>query len=251
MNIQQMKIGQRLVFGSYAPGSLPPAKIRWLKADRDCKFISENVLDNMIINPVASGVNDRGQRQPYYDSCLSKFLNSDAEVFDAPLKPSRYNRRFDQDGYSGFLYGFEESEIEAMVPMPTVIDGEEREYLVRVPLNTEIYGGDASLRLFKRKGKRARLINYDYYSEPVTYEYFCPFLLAQKDYGCRAVNAMGYEERYYYNQIIGVRPVIQLRPDTELEEDPNTGIFMFKSAGASKMQIPETESLFSFYFGLA
>lgn len=250
MNIQQMKIGQRLVFGSYAPRSLQPVKIRWLKADQDCKFISENVLDTMIINPVASGVNDRGQRQPYYDSCLSKFLNSDAEAFDAPLKPSWYNGKFEQDGYSGFLYGFEESEIEAMVPMPTVIDGEEREYLVRVPLNTEIYGGDAGLRLFKRKGKRARLINYNY-SEPVPYDSFCSFLLAQKEYGCRTVNAMGYEERYYYNQIIGVRPVIQLRSDTELKEDPNTGIFLFKSAGASKMQIPETESLFSFYFGLA
>ena len=247
MKIGEMKIGQRLIFGAYGPRNTEPFPIVWLKAENDGRFISEYVLDRLSVNPVMNGNNIR----PYSGSCLHAFLNSDSREFDAPTKPVYgYYNRFQQDGKNGFLSDFTEEELAAMIPMHTLVNGDILTCRVRVPRADEIFDGALRLRLFKRKGVRAQLRVYPSCNVS-TWSYYCPYTLVNRD-RCQyeEVDSMGYESRHYESNENGLRPVICLSPDTEIEPADNR-TFKVKGNTIRIMKLPEQSGLFDFFFGLA
>lgn len=248
MKIGQMKIGQRLIHGAYGPRGSEPVPIVWLKAADDGRFLSELVLDRLNVNPFRQN----RREHPYASSCLDAFLNSDAEVFEAPLRPDAYYyTAFGQDGRNGFLHAFSETDRAALATMRTCINGQDHYSRVRIPTMEDVFDIGARLRLFNRKGVRTQAQVYENYAAISGGYHFCPYVLTSRytsDY--YQVDSMGYRDGSYPTNEYGIRPMIRIDPCTEIEQIRD-GVFQVKGGAVKTMKLPEPSGLFDFYFGLA
>lgn len=158
----KMKIGDKLMLGKYGVNNDSPQPIVWLKASPDLNFITKNVIDYLCFDG-KEYLSDDGCRRgcgnnKYALSNIHSFLNSDIESWyhqthetDAP--PNRTTGGY-QNHY-GFLYHFEDYEIDSMMFDTITVDEENVCSLIRLPLSSEIIGVN-KFPLFARRGVRPR-----------------------------------------------------------------------------------------------
>lgn len=158
MTIADLKVGSKLVFGSYgAKDDVHP--ITWLKANKECVFISEFVLDWLKFDaPERSNPNRDNYwhgNADYETSNIIQFLNSYKDdwynpmhTYDAP--PGNVENMADAPGdyvnHTGFLHYFSEYELDCLVSR------------IDLPSCENIYGNGVcpKLQVFNRKGFRGR-----------------------------------------------------------------------------------------------
>ena len=229
--IGQMKVGDRLVFGRYTAGlydTAEPQEIVWLKAEQNCDFIAENVLDFLCYDYREPQNPDRTVQSfgnpDFAASNICQFLNSCADKgwfspqteFDvAPTGAAMSNGMYAE--HSGFLHHFEDYEVCA-------IDGK-----IRLPHFSEIADVDkaARLRLFRKKGVRAHasldlLTNknwYGQYNSTSWLSYYTDEIFTQWGSGyLKTIDRTGYEGHELPYSGCGIRPIARLVPATPVYE---------------------------------
>lgn len=157
MDIGSLKVGDKITFGAYtcAPDVFPPAPITWIKASRNCDFITEKAIDYLLYDaPEGSG----GGNPDFHLSNLFGFLNGRTwdhwwnKTHDEDVEPQVWTvpSSFCPPQY-GFLSDFSQHEINAIIPF----SGENTETvssLIRLPSVDDIFSGE--LEYFKRHGIR-------------------------------------------------------------------------------------------------
>lgn len=84
--IGDMRVGDVLKFGQYSVHpDCPPSEISWLKADDECSFISQFVVDYLAFD--APEENYHGGNPNYVTSNLLAFLNSEDTEWYHPAHP--------------------------------------------------------------------------------------------------------------------------------------------------------------------
>lgn len=160
LKIKDLKIGERLIFGKYGVRNDTVYPISWLKCNPNGDFITEFVLDYICFdanepnNPYTRGFGCSN----YGLSNIFAFINSADEhwyramhQYDEP--PGRL-LPFQQtyESHVGFLYNFEEYEIESLVK--THIN-RNISSIIRLP-SLNIFRSCGSHDLFYKKGHRAK-----------------------------------------------------------------------------------------------
>lgn len=150
--VAKMKIGEPLVFGSYSSShNDKSAPIVWLKASKDCDFITRDAIDYICFDAREDG--HRNGNANYLLSNILLYLNSDFAAWYVPRHsndsyPSYHN-------HVGFLYYFEDYEVASLV--------EKEGSFIRLPAASDIVDNETKFSLFKQKGVRARA-SFDYYA---------------------------------------------------------------------------------------
>lgn len=243
--VKKMRIGSRLILGSYAPSCSEPEPIVWLKATPNCDFISEFVLDCLCVDaPEPHHGNGNGN---YSLSNMRTFANSAEELWYAPThefdNPPDFTRNIYGYG-AGFLHGFEMYEIHSL-------EGE-----VRLPAVGDIFG-EARFNLFSKKGARAAasvalsMKKRGYFD----LREFVPFWTSSEvditGYGGRlskGFQIIGKDSgvRYQYpGSASGFRPVCSVKEDSVVEETADGLYRLLPPVGYTAEAIPE-EDLYAF-----
>lgn len=229
LTIADLKVGAKLVFGSYGVGEcLHP--ITWLKASREGEFLSEFVLDVLKFD-------EEERRNPsadyrccgngnYDESNIVQFMNSYEEDWYEPMHPydappGDYNRPVDRNGdylhHAGFLHGFEDYEIDSLlgrVALPTVA-------------NIFGFNGIPKFALFSRKGYRGRPTSDLVWSRNgagLAESSYCDYWVvggAQRPYMQSCVGRAGDRRDCYADSRKGFRPTCLIKPGTEVEALPD------------------------------
>lgn len=196
----EMKIGDKLMLGKYGVNNNSPQPIVWLKASPDLNFITKNVIDYLCFDG-KEYLSDDGYcrgcgNNKYALSNIHSFLNSDIESWyhqthetDAP--PNRTTGGY--KNHYGFLYHFEDYEIDSMMFDTITVDGENVCSLIRLPLSSEIIGVN-KFPLFARPG---------------------------------TISRMGEVDALAPSNPCGIRPVCKLKSDIPLEMD-ESGVYHIK-----------------------
>ena len=159
--VGNLPINSRIIMGNYAVSGAPSEAVYWLKATNDCEFIAESVLDHLAFDARENASEDhyiRSYGNPNYElSNILAFLNSDQqdwyypahELDEAPHRFAISERVGAYDRRDGFLYGFEDYEIESMIHYHK--NGCYAK--VHLPEYADIIGASC-FKLFMRKGVR-------------------------------------------------------------------------------------------------
>lgn len=230
-SINTMRVGSRLVFGSYGVDANDPVEIRWLKASPENHFISEFVLDWLCYDA------PEGERyhNPIWElSNLCAFLNSDRRRWympthddDRPPAPQNVQRSNSYQNHDGFLAGFTDKELSLLKNQTYQIGEETLDTLVRLPAPSEILS--AGLPLFKRKGMRAhpcedlRRHKMRYCSAGSFTSYWL-LPTSSQGYLVSTLSIGGAVANLYPNNGAGIRPVIQLS-DAPVDCDDQLSLF--------------------------
>lgn len=238
----KMKIGDKLMLGKYGVNNDSPQPIVWLKASPDLNFITKNVIDYLCFDAKERSSDDGyyrvGGNNKYALSNIHSFLNSDIESWyhkthetDALPTPN-----FTVEGYKnhyGFLYHFEDYEIDSMMFDTITVDEENVCSLIRLPLSSEIIGVN-KFPLFARHGVRPkgtedmvqhRALGFNYNS----YVDFWALIAAgtRNGYYTGTISRMGEVDSLAPSNPCGIRPVCKLKSDIPLEMD-ESGVYHIK-----------------------
>lgn len=222
LRIADLKVGAKLVFGNYGvTDRVHP--ITWLKANKECEFISEFVLDLLAFdyrertNPNRD-INFYGNSD-YELSNIVQFMNSWQEDWYSPTHDldeppgMSYNQHRVYGQYAnhpGFLYDFHDYEIESLASR------------ISLPSTSDIFGSGAAPRLplFNRKGYRGRphedvVLHYPGMSESS----FCDFWLRDAHSACSVdiLGRSGSKQHTYATCYSGLRPKCTINPETKVE----------------------------------
>lgn len=220
MKVSDLKIGAKLVFGAYGAGD-DVHPITWLKATKDCDFLSEFVLDILQFDArERANTNsdcwwygnidyELSNIVQYMNSCDSDWYTPSHE-FDAQPIDNRVAR------HPGFLHYFEDYELECLasrINLPTV------ENIVGT-------GVEPRFPLFNRKGFRGRpsidiVNNTQGYVE--SENSFCSFWVSNPygDTTIKYIDRGGYVRRQSPCSTSGMRPKCVIAQDAEVEELPD------------------------------
>lgn len=241
LKISDLKVGAKLIFGNYGVGAAVHP-ITWLKATKECDFLSEFVLDILKFDH-----NERNnpQRDFYFHgngdyevSNLIQFMNSHEEDwyenmhdYDAPpgTPGGTYDGLGDYANHPGFLHEFEDYELECLdsrMDLPTIAN---------------ILGGgrEARFPLFNRKGYRGRPtidLVYNRGGHDMTEDSFCEFWVSDNThtYTAEYIDRAGSRRRTYANCRQGLRPKCKIKPDTKVEPLPDGSGFRIVPFTATK-----------------
>lgn len=164
LKIKDLKIGERLIFGKYGVKNDTVYPISWLKCTPNCDFITEYVLDFICFdsNEPSNTIDYRLRGNPDYElSNILSFMNSMDVSWYSPTHESDsppsigMNTSMRYENHYGFLYNFEDYEIESIVET-TTSDGRNVTSLIRLPSKHNFIGGAGRFDLFNQKGYRAR-----------------------------------------------------------------------------------------------
>ncbi len=252
--VRKLRIGSRLVLGSYAAGGATPEPIVWLKATPNCDFISEFVLDFLVFDQSegrneALGHNRRLGNPQYPLSNIHSFANS--------TEDSWFERTHDYDelpeigsyrgGYAGgFLRDFEGYEIQSLIQPTFFVNGKRITSTIRLPTSHDIYGDDR-FNLFSKKGIRAKA------TYPLTQKRGCGiqshefveyWLANSGETFTRLVGRNGVMSTSVPNLSSGFRPVCTVNPDSLVEE--GTGFYRVIPFGDSVPPANTEEELLAF-----
>lgn len=227
MTIGDMKIGSQLLFGKYGVRNDAPQPIIWLKGTPNSDFITLNAVDYICFDAKEPATRDyQYTGNPTYKvSNIHNFLNSDAEdwfrpAHQADTPPSqRYvqSRWSAYDNHFGFLYHFEEYELESIKFETFEVDGEPITSLMRLP-NTENILGANRFNVFSKKGIRPKATE-DLLTARAAhgygYESYIPFWV--NDCSLRGqvavIGRSGNCERKFASDCSGLRPVCTINQD--------------------------------------
>ena len=225
MTIADLKVGSKLVFGSYGVGeTLNP--ITWIKANRDGEFLSEFVLDMLKFDEEERNNPNYNKRYcgngDYELSNILQFLNSYEEDWYEPThlydaSPGSYDRPYDRNGdyllHAGFLNAFEDYEIESLSGR------------INLPTDANIYGvnGEPKFTLFNRKGFRGKPtfdLVHRRHGHGLDDHSFCEYWIV--GYGSEAYQQMvvgrdGGRRNAYADSRMGIRPKCTIKPELEVE----------------------------------
>jgi len=135
LKISDLKVGAKLIFGNYGV-STAVYPITWLKANKECEFLSEFVLDLLKFDYQERNNPNRDcfyhGNGNYEQSNIIQFMNSPEDDWYEPMHdydapPGNMGGLADAHGdyvhHSGFLSGFEDYEIECLasrVDLPSI-----------------------------------------------------------------------------------------------------------------------------------
>ena len=225
MTIGDMKVGSMLQLGKYGISNDDPKPIIWLKATPNSDFITLNTVDYLCFDArEPSGTEWRYVGNPNYKlSNIHNFLNSDdedwfAQTHPADEPPSRMfvsKRQFAYDRHFGFLYHFEEFELESIKPETFEVDGELITSKMRLPSLENITGVN-HFKVFSKKGIRPHATEDMLYTRVFTYESYIPFWLNDRLHGgfVAVMGRKGTLERQFASDCSGLRPVCTIKQDT-------------------------------------
>lgn len=228
--IGQLKVGTRVVLGRYGVRNESPHPIVWLKASPNCDFISEYVLDYLCFDAQEQRANGdlRWYGNPDYTvSNIFMFLNNESEVWysdahetDAP-PGARSGQWAQYENHYGFLYHFEEHEIESLHIQTYCVNDSEVTSLIRLPLLSDIFGTER-LKLFSKKGVRTKATNDLVYGRGyrvgLNDRSYVPFWCMDKD-RCYAkyIDRTGKSNYQGASNCSGIRPMCVIAPNTIVE----------------------------------
>ena len=240
--VSKLRTGSRLLLGKYtASNGAEPVSVCWLKANPECDFISEFVLDYICFDgKEGMNANDFESRQygnsRYDSSNILSFANSGEEMwyqpmheFDSPPRTANAYRRNNLTAYEshqGFLYYFADYEILSIKQTEYSVDDVVAytvASLIRLPDTEEIIG-DKKFPLFNKKGIRPSptgdLIDYKRMPE-FTYGSFMPFWCRspggapeQKKIFVQTIDRTGSSTHTMPLDGCGFRPVCSMNPET-------------------------------------
>lgn len=236
--VGKIKVGTKLMFGQYGVSANEIFPIMWLKATPNGDFISEKVLDYICFDARERQSDDYSARMygnpDYGVSNIIQFLNSYDENWWKPahgkdMPPDGNNVFQVGDAYQnhcGFLYNFEDYEIDSIVKKLIHTSNGAVKSLMRLP-SYEDFLGMNRFQLFSRRGIRANgTDDYVYrrglYAGFDTGSYIDFWLSGLFGAGQPAIlgrsGEMGNKTPYHS---AGLRPVCTLNPETILEMDEN------------------------------
>lgn len=195
MTIGDLKAGAMLMFGKYGIYNDAPQPIIWLKATPNSDFITLNTVDYICFDAKESATREyQYTGNPNYKlSNIHSFLN-----------------------HFGFLYHFEEYELDSIKFETFEVDGEIITSLMRLPSFEDILGANR-FRVFTKKGIRPKATEdmlqrqHDF-----TYESYIPFWISDYSQSGQAavIGRSGVCERHYASDSSGLRPVCTIKQDT-------------------------------------
>ena len=233
--IGDLKIGDRLVMGRYtinAGDDREPKPIVWLKATPDCCFLSEYALDIVVFDgrePESVIESYRSNGNPCFTlSNLACYLNSEYQDWyfamhqnDSPPFGRRISNFGKAAGHAGFLYDFEEYEIESLVYRVVEDTQGASAFRIWLPSKGDVFGNDC-FPLFRRKGIRPKasmdMIGLQYGYD--THSFVDFWLMTQSQLNTNYVERIarnGLAERVWPSTRSGLRPVCAVRPDRAIE----------------------------------
>lgn len=241
LKVADLKVGAKLVFGNYGVGAeLYP--VTWLKANKECEFLSEFVLDllefdNAERNNPTLRCRHYGNSD-YEKSNIIQFMNSYEDDWYEPMHdydapPGNPSNLEDAAGdyvnHPGFLNGFEDYEIECLASR------------IDLPSVANIYGAGCvpKFSLFNRKGFRGRpsadLVQNKYY-HGMNKDSFCEFFLSDSAdaYSAYYVDKSGNKRSTRANCYQGLRPKCTINPDANIESMPDGSGFRIVPFEATK-----------------
>ena len=199
--------------------------VSWLKASKDCEFISEFVLDVLKFDAREPGNPNRDifwYGNGHYElSNIIQFMNSYEDDWYAPMHdfdapPGNPNTGVDAYGeylsHPGFLRFFEDYELDCLASR------------IDLPTGGNIFGagGSPKFQLFNRKGFRGRphpdLVHHKFGHDMHEWS-FCEFWLSDYvgDHSAVYVDRAGYHRSSLPYLSIGLRPKCTIGMDTLVE----------------------------------
>lgn len=145
--VERLKVGTQVIIGSYGVNNDEPHPVVWLKGSPNCDFITECAVDYLCFDaPERTGDGRRNLGNPDYRlSNIHTYLNSDRDDWfrktheaDAPPNNVFSNRAQSYRNHYGFLYFFEDYELDSLQMQQYVVDGETLSSLIRLPTITDI-----------------------------------------------------------------------------------------------------------------
>lgn len=253
MTIADLKVGAKLVFGTYGVGgALYP--ITWLKANKDGEWLSEFVLDMVKFDEEERNNPNRDCRYcgngNYELSNVLQFLNSFEDDWYGPMHeydapPGVLTRHGERPGeylrHSGFLHEFQDYEIESLSGR------------VNLPTIANIFGanGEPKFALFNRKGYRGKPTTdlvYGRRGHGLEEQSYCEYWMVggtNTTYSQSYVGRDGSRNNTYADHTSGLRPKCVIRPELEVEliSDGVYRIVPFEAANRHGPQIATDEEL--------
>lgn len=241
LKISDLKVGAKLIFGNYGV-STAVYPITWLKANKECEFLSEFVLDLLKFDYQERNNPNRDcfyhGNGNYEQSNIIQFMNSPEDDWYEPMHdydapPGNMGGLADAPGdyvhHSGFLSGFEDYEIECLASR------------VDLPSIANIYGagGVPRFAMFNRKGFRGRPsidLVQNKYCHDMNEDSFCEFWVSDRAGGYTAtyVDRAGSRRNTYATCYHGLRPKCTINPDTKVEPLPDGSGFRIVPFTATK-----------------
>lgn len=227
LKINDLRIGAQLILGKYGVRNNNPFPIMWLKCTPNSDFITQLAVDYLPFDANEPDNDEfRGYGNPNYGlSNLLAFMNSADESWyrpthstDTPPDMIYTTRSAQYESHYGFLYHFEEYEVESLVQTTVEVAGERITSTVRLPSSEELSGG---FELFRKKGIRAKgtedmIANRS--SHIFDYNSFVPVWVRNRS--VRFTKSALYLSRQCSLDTIspkgssGLRPVCTINPDT-------------------------------------
>lgn len=257
MTIEELKVGSRVMFGNYGVNSDRAHPIWWVKATKDCDFITESVLDYLMFDAKEPNSGDYGCRNygnPNYNlSNIRQFLNSEDEDWYIPQHAADNwpnSRRQDSlasygdpggtyRDHHGFLRHFEDYEIEALASQ------------VELPSFQDVnkFSHDR-FELFKKKGVRPHATSDMVWRMPNCHfdEYSFVDFWTQDRSGERVTvcDRTGNATARSAATACGLRPKCKIRGNIEVEVSANSEGFLIVPFEAKPDNVVTDEELFAF-----
>lgn len=234
LTIAKLRIGAPLVMGKYSVlRDGEPHPVIWLKGSPNSDFITQYAVDLLSFDSRERNSDNNDFRyagNPNYKlSNLLSFANSEEEAWYHPLHqydapPNRRDSHVDYESHYGFLYYFEDYELESILTDTQEVNGEQVTTRIRLPSFDDVFGADR-FKLFNKKGVRPKgtedLVR-SRYSFGYDHGSYFPYWLS--DYYERGpyatyISRNSTKDRTYPCSEIGFRPVCTINPDTEVIMD--------------------------------
>lgn len=169
--VGNMKVGAPLIMGAYGTRNDNPYPIVWLKGTPNGDFITQFALDVLGFDAQEpDNTENRDARavgNPNYGcSNILQFLNAQEENWFSPMhqydaSPARRRMGYavGYDTHNGFLYHFEDYEIECLQEDIREVGGNMVRTLIRLPSAEDVIG-DNRFQLFRKEefGQKGRTI---------------------------------------------------------------------------------------------
>ena len=225
--VDKLRVGDRLVIGHYTAkvDNFSPPPITWLKTNKQNEFISEFVLDLLSADSFERIQRTDGRSiNDYWTSNLQQYLCSqDCDWYSPthehdvpPLNP--YNVCGDYATRPGFLYGWNDYEINCLEPMHFTVQNVSGQALVRIPFPYEVCSD--GLQLFHRKGVRAKpSADAKNRFDRNGYTHFAPYWMMPLASYTNCWEELWVNSNHSFrsvNHTSGIRPIIKVKFDTQV-----------------------------------
>ena len=257
MTIEELKVGSRIMLGNYGVNSDRAQPIWWVKATKNCDFITESVLDYLMFDakePRSEDYACRNYGNPNYSvSNIRQFLNSEDEDWYIPQHANDNwpnSRRQDSVAsygdpsgiyrdHHGFLRHFDDYEIEALASQ------------IELPAFQDVnkYNPDR-FELFKKKGIRPHATSDMIWRMPNChfddYSFIDFWTQDQNGEKVKICDRTGNASTKSAAMAGGLRPKCKIKGDIEVEPSANAEGFLIVPFEVKSDNVITDEELLAF-----